>query len=69
MELSNLVKIYEKKILYVELINKLSIFFVLQIILALAFAAVYCAPQSTEPIPILRYDNEGVNADGSYQWR
>lgn len=22
-----------------------------------------------EPIAIVRYDNEGVNADGSYQWR
>nr|AYA49886.1 cuticular protein 14 [Leptinotarsa decemlineata] len=41
------------------------------IILSLAIAAVNCAPASestAEPIPIVRYDNEGVNADGSYQW-
>ncbi|KAJ8910376.1 hypothetical protein NQ315_012823 [Exocentrus adspersus] len=38
------------------------------VFLALALAAVSCAPQSTEPIPIIKYDNEGVNAEGSYQW-
>ncbi|KAG5877060.1 hypothetical protein JTB14_014543 [Gonioctena quinquepunctata] len=43
------------------------------IILSLAIAAVSCSPapqlQPTgEPIPILRYENEGVNPDGSYQW-
>ncbi|XP_018577186.1 endocuticle structural glycoprotein SgAbd-8-like [Anoplophora glabripennis] len=33
--------------------------------------AVTCYTQqqtASEPIPIIRYDNEGVNADGSYQW-
>ncbi|KAG5877071.1 hypothetical protein JTB14_014554 [Gonioctena quinquepunctata] len=41
------------------------------IVLSLAFAAVSCGPalQPTgEPIPIVKYDNEGVNPDGSYQW-
>lgn len=44
-----------------------------QIIVSLAIIAVtFAAPadQSTsEPIPIVKYENEGVNADGSYQWR
>ncbi|KAJ8956812.1 hypothetical protein NQ318_014226, partial [Aromia moschata] len=40
-----------------------------RILVALAFAAVSAAPQqSTEPIPIVKYENEGVNADGSYHW-
>nr|XP_023029439.1 endocuticle structural glycoprotein SgAbd-8-like [Leptinotarsa decemlineata]AYA50002.1 cuticular protein 43 [Leptinotarsa decemlineata] len=39
------------------------------IILSLAVVAVSCAPaQPNEPIPIVRYENEGVNPDGSYQW-
>ncbi|CAG9858243.1 unnamed protein product [Phyllotreta striolata] len=42
------------------------------IILALAVAGVSCAPQSLdqskEPVPIVRYENEGVNHDGSYSW-
>ncbi|KAG5877067.1 hypothetical protein JTB14_014550 [Gonioctena quinquepunctata] len=41
------------------------------IILSLAFAAVSCAPAlepTREPIAIVKYDNEGVNPDGSYQW-
>ncbi|KAG5877068.1 hypothetical protein JTB14_014551 [Gonioctena quinquepunctata] len=41
------------------------------IILSLAIAAVSCGPAlvpTGEPIAIVRYDNEGVNPDGSYQW-
>ncbi|KAG5877072.1 hypothetical protein JTB14_014555 [Gonioctena quinquepunctata] len=41
------------------------------IILSLAIAAVSCRPAlqpTEEPIPIVKYDNEGVNPDGSYQW-
>ncbi|CAH1983142.1 unnamed protein product [Acanthoscelides obtectus] len=50
------------------------------IIFSLAITAVFARPQtasqplpaksgtSEEPIPIVRYENEGVNPDGSYQW-
>lgn len=42
----------------------------LQVVLFSVFVA-FCAAQKQdqEPIAIVRYDNEGVNADGSYQWR
>ncbi|KAJ8956811.1 hypothetical protein NQ318_014225 [Aromia moschata] len=33
------------------------------------FTTSWASPQhSGDPIPIVRYENEGVNADGSYQW-
>ncbi|CAH0558120.1 unnamed protein product [Brassicogethes aeneus] len=42
------------------------------IVCVLAFVALGYAQQQPhptgEPIPILKYENEGVNADGSYQW-
>ncbi|KAG5868899.1 hypothetical protein JTB14_014475 [Gonioctena quinquepunctata] len=45
-----------------------------QALCCVTFGAVFLAvsyaqqqPQG-EPIPIVRYENEGVNADGSYQW-
>lgn len=48
------------------------------LVLSTALAAV-CAQQSaqpaqpaqpsTSPIPIIKYENEGVNPDGSYKWR
>ncbi|CAB3364638.1 Hypothetical predicted protein [Cloeon dipterum] len=40
----------------------------LLVCLALALVAVSARPQDATPIPILRYDNEGVNHDGSYEW-
>ncbi|CAH1369009.1 unnamed protein product [Tenebrio molitor] len=41
----------------------------MKVILALcALLAAVCAQQPNEPVPIVKYDNEGVNADGSYQW-
>lgn len=48
---------------------------ILQIILSLGLFAIGSAKpaaptaSASEPIPIIKYDNEGVNADGSYQWR
>lgn len=44
------------------------------IVLSAVLTALSSAQQPTqqpqgEPIPIIRYENEGVNADGSYQWR
>ncbi|CAH1104637.1 unnamed protein product [Psylliodes chrysocephalus] len=56
-----------------ELSKNINIFNLL-IILALAIAAgvTSAAPppaeQSKEQIPILKYENEGVNHDGSYNW-
>ncbi|XP_063220023.1 endocuticle structural glycoprotein SgAbd-8-like [Bacillus rossius redtenbacheri] len=40
-------------------------------ILALGVAACWARPQlaNTSPIPIISYENEGVNFDGSYKWR
>ncbi|XP_018577183.1 endocuticle structural glycoprotein SgAbd-8-like [Anoplophora glabripennis] len=40
---------------------------VILVVLALISTSNSQQPQG-EPIPIIRYDNEGVNADGSYQW-
>lgn len=41
----------------------------LQIVLSLVIVAVSCAPAEQEPVPIVKFENEGVNPDGSYQWR
>ncbi|CAH1988043.1 unnamed protein product [Acanthoscelides obtectus] len=38
------------------------------VIVLSALATVSLTQQQGEPIPIVRYENEGVNADGSYQW-
>lgn len=47
-----------------------TIFFQIILVVAALFVCTKAAPQQTsEPIPIVKYDNEGVNADGSYQWR
>ncbi|CAH0558121.1 unnamed protein product [Brassicogethes aeneus] len=43
----------------------------MKLIFFAAFVALsYARPQTqtSEPIPIVKYENEGVNADGSYQW-
>lgn len=46
-------------------------FLQLQVVLGLFAVLAVCFAQEKkeEPIAIVRYDNEGVNADGSYQWR
>lgn len=36
--------------------------------LVFAVAVIYVKGQKQETIPILKYDNEGVNFDGSYKW-
>lgn len=49
-----------------EILPLQAIVLVLSVVLALCSAQ---QKQEQEPIAIVKYDNEGVNADGSYQWR
>ncbi|VEN51664.1 unnamed protein product [Callosobruchus maculatus] len=37
-------------------------------VIVLSLVAASLAQQPADVIPIVRYENEGVNADGSYQW-
>lgn len=39
------------------------------VLFAVALGVCWGQEKKEEPIAIVRYDNEGVNADGSYQWR
>ncbi|XP_074029968.1 endocuticle structural glycoprotein ABD-4 isoform X1 [Leptinotarsa decemlineata] len=48
-------------------------YFNFQIIVAFIISSISCAPTpevqpTVQPIAILKFENEGVNADGSYQW-
>lgn len=51
---------------------KIVLYFLLSQIIALSLFLVghhaQQAQQAAEPIAIVKYDNEGVNADGSYNW-
>ncbi|XP_045446201.1 endocuticle structural glycoprotein SgAbd-8-like [Melitaea cinxia] len=39
------------------------------IVLSLVMSSLYAQPQKgNDPIPILRYESEGPNVDGSYKW-
>uniref|UniRef100_T1HE24 Uncharacterized protein n=1 Tax=Rhodnius prolixus TaxID=13249 RepID=T1HE24_RHOPR len=51
-------------------VNWQSFHYIFQLFLLFTLGYVWAAPQqgpSTEPIPILKYENE-VNFDGTYKW-
>lgn len=62
-----------KRMLSNTILQCKSLSFVTQVIVLSVLTALSSTQQPTqpqgEPIPIIRYENEGVNADGSYQWR
>lgn len=54
--------------MYLRLNDGLIIPFFQSAVLVFALAVIYVKAQKQETIPILKYDNEGVNYDGSYKW-
>jgi hypothetical protein len=53
------------------ILANIGLLFYVQIVAVLGCLSVaaWARPQEQTPIPILKYENEGVNYDGSYKWR